>query len=115
MLYAKHHNESANHYDEQSSEPESDAGPAQVHSRSTSEDPVLTKPSESTGNSQEVQFVGEVCLFLALHAVSIIVYTMYSFLRYVCSKLGTSPYNMLRTSTVHLLSGISFILQYSST
>uniref|UniRef100_A0A804LHP3 SH3 domain-containing protein n=1 Tax=Zea mays TaxID=4577 RepID=A0A804LHP3_MAIZE len=60
MLYAKHHNESANHYDEQSSEPESDAGPAQVHSRSTSEDPVLTKPSESTGNSQEVQFLGEV-------------------------------------------------------
>jgi hypothetical protein len=31
-----------------------------VHSHSTSEDPVLTKPRESTGNSQEVQFLGEV-------------------------------------------------------
>jgi len=60
MLYAKHHNQSENHYDEQSSEPESDTGPAQVHSHSTSEDPVLTKPRESTGNSQDVQFLGEV-------------------------------------------------------
>ena len=60
MLLAKHHNETINHYDEQSSEPESETAPAQVHSDSTSEDPVLTKPSESTGNGQGVQFLGEV-------------------------------------------------------
>ncbi|KAL6645845.1 hypothetical protein ACP70R_017453 [Stipagrostis hirtigluma subsp. patula] len=62
MLQAKHHNESTNHYDEQTSEPESESAPTHVnsHSRSTSEDPVLTKPTESTGNGQEVQFVGEV-------------------------------------------------------
>lgn len=60
MLLAKHHNESTNHYDEQSSEPESETAPAQVHSDSTSEDPVLTKPSEPMVNGQEVQFLGEV-------------------------------------------------------
>jgi hypothetical protein len=60
MLLAKHHNETINHYDEQSSEPESETAPAQVHSDSTSEEPVLTKPSESIGNGQEVQFLGEV-------------------------------------------------------
>jgi len=60
MLLARHHSETIKHYDEQSSEPESETAPAQVHSDSTSEDPVLTKPSESTGNGQEVQFLGEV-------------------------------------------------------
>lgn len=60
MLLAKNHNESTNHYDEQSSEPGSETAPAQVHSDSTSEDPVSTRPSESTGNGQEVQFLGEV-------------------------------------------------------
>ncbi|CAN6295643.1 unnamed protein product [Urochloa humidicola] len=67
MLHAKHKNESTNHYDEstnhydeQSSEPESETAPAQVHSDSTSEDPVLPKPSESRENGQEVQFLGEV-------------------------------------------------------
>ncbi|CAL4930295.1 unnamed protein product [Urochloa decumbens] len=60
MLHAKHQNESTNHYDEQSSEPESETAPAQVLSDSTSEDPVLPKPSESRENGQEVQFLGEV-------------------------------------------------------
>uniref|UniRef100_A0A0A9DDW6 SH3 domain-containing protein n=1 Tax=Arundo donax TaxID=35708 RepID=A0A0A9DDW6_ARUDO len=60
MLHSKHHNESTNHHDEQPSEPESETAPTQVNSRSTSEDPELTKPSESMGNGQEVHFVGEV-------------------------------------------------------
>ncbi|XP_062216110.1 SH3 domain-containing protein 2-like isoform X1 [Phragmites australis] len=56
MLHSKHHNESTNHYDEQSSVPESETAPTHVNSHST----VLTKPSESIGNGQEVHFVGEV-------------------------------------------------------
>ncbi|XP_062210708.1 SH3 domain-containing protein 2-like [Phragmites australis] len=60
MLHAKQHYESTNHYDEQSSEPESETAPTHVRSHSTSEDPVLTKPNESMGNGQEVHFVGEV-------------------------------------------------------
>uniref|UniRef100_A0A0A9F883 SH3 domain-containing protein n=1 Tax=Arundo donax TaxID=35708 RepID=A0A0A9F883_ARUDO len=60
MLHSKHQNESTNHYDEESSEPKSETVPTQVNSHSTSEDPVLTKPSESMVNGQEVHFVGEV-------------------------------------------------------
>jgi hypothetical protein len=74
MLCAQHRNESANHYTEQSSGPESEATPTHVRSESsTSEDPVLSnkpcessKPSESAGNPQKVHFVGEVCLLLVL-------------------------------------------------
>lgn len=67
MLHAQHHNESPNHYDEQSSGPESEATPMHVRSQSsTSEEPVLSKPSESAGNGQEVHFVGEVCLLLVV-------------------------------------------------
>ncbi|GJN08346.1 hypothetical protein PR202_ga26257 [Eleusine coracana subsp. coracana] len=72
MLHAKHHNESANHYDEQSSGPESEPTTSHVRSQSStsedpvlsklgeSADPVLSKLGESAGSGQEVHFVGEV-------------------------------------------------------